>query len=274
MAAGGITQDAVDDFVVVRARRRFAPSPPPPPPLRRASSTRRPRRPPLTRVRPRVASLPPTPSRNPQAARYGDLEDVQSYLSQGVSVDATDAEGRTALFFAAANGHATWTFCSPRTRTRTWQTSRADGVALGVRQRPRGVVAKLLEAGAKATLVNAGGRTALDEANARDRQACVDAIMNASGVEEEEAAFEDDVEVEGKSRGPGPGNRGGQMNVAGDARVDGMSCLTNVVLRRSYSSSLLVTYQPRFARASHRLVAFRRTSHQSRHHSRALTSPR
>ena len=34
------------------------------------------------------------------------MEDVQSYLSQGVSVDATDAEGRTALFFAAANGHA------------------------------------------------------------------------------------------------------------------------------------------------------------------------
>jgi ankyrin repeat protein len=59
-------------------------------------------------------------------------------------------------------------------------------------------VAKLLEAGAKATLVNAGGRTALDEAMHNDRQACVDAIMNASGVEEEEAAFEDDVEVEGE----------------------------------------------------------------------------
>ena len=40
-----------------------------------------------------------------QAARYGDMEDVQSYLSQGVSPDAVDVEGRTALFFAAANGH-------------------------------------------------------------------------------------------------------------------------------------------------------------------------
>ena len=30
---------------------------------------------------------------------------MQSYLSQGVSVDAVDVEGRTALFFAAANGH-------------------------------------------------------------------------------------------------------------------------------------------------------------------------
>ena len=60
------------------------------------------------------------------------------------------------------------------------------------------LVAKLLEAGAKATLVNAGGRTALDEAMHNDRQACVDAIMKASGVEEEEANFEDDVEVEGE----------------------------------------------------------------------------
>ena len=40
-----------------------------------------------------------------QAARYGDMEDVQAYLSQGVSPDAVDVEGRTALFFAAANGH-------------------------------------------------------------------------------------------------------------------------------------------------------------------------
>lgn len=33
------------------------------------------------------------------------MEEVQSYLSQGVSPDAADVEGRTALFFAAANGH-------------------------------------------------------------------------------------------------------------------------------------------------------------------------
>lgn len=33
------------------------------------------------------------------------MEDVQGYLSQGVSPDAVDVEGRTALFFAAANGH-------------------------------------------------------------------------------------------------------------------------------------------------------------------------
>ena len=49
---------------------------------------------------PRAVSLPTI-----QAARYGDMEDVQSYLSQGVSPDAVDVEGRTALFFAAANGH-------------------------------------------------------------------------------------------------------------------------------------------------------------------------
>jgi ankyrin repeat protein len=33
------------------------------------------------------------------------MDDIQSYLSQGVSPDAADIEGRTALFFAAANGH-------------------------------------------------------------------------------------------------------------------------------------------------------------------------
>ena len=40
-----------------------------------------------------------------QAARYGDVEDVQEHLRQGISADSQDAEGRSALFFACANGH-------------------------------------------------------------------------------------------------------------------------------------------------------------------------
>ena len=128
------------------------------------------------------------------------MEDVQSYLSQGVSVDATDAEGRTALFFAAANGHADVVDLLLSKDADPNMANEQGGTALhwACVNGHGGVVAKLLEAGAKATLVNAGGRTALDEAMHNDRQACVDAIMNASGVEEEEAAFEDDVEVEGE----------------------------------------------------------------------------
>ena len=115
-------------------------------------------------------------------------------------MDATDAEGRTALFFAAANGHADVVDLLLSEDADPNMANEQGGTALhwACVNGHGGVVAKLLEAGAKATLVNAGGRTALDEAMHNDRQACVDAIMNASGVEEEEAAFEDDVEVEGE----------------------------------------------------------------------------
>uniref|UniRef100_A0A7I4FKK2 Uncharacterized protein n=1 Tax=Physcomitrium patens TaxID=3218 RepID=A0A7I4FKK2_PHYPA len=40
-----------------------------------------------------------------QAARYGDLEDVQRLLAQGTSVSSQDVQGRTALHMASANGH-------------------------------------------------------------------------------------------------------------------------------------------------------------------------
>ena len=46
------------------------------------------------------------PLRRAQCARYGELAEVSSLLAAGVPADATDADGRTALFFAAANGHA------------------------------------------------------------------------------------------------------------------------------------------------------------------------
>ena len=190
MTSSWYARDA--DSRLLRHRRRLfaAPRRPIPP-----SAT-----PALTRIRPRVTSPPPLPRDNSQAARYGDLEDVQSYLSQGVSVDATDAEGRTALFFAAANGHADIVDLLLSKDADPNMANEQGGTALhwACVNGHGGIVAKLLEAGAKATLVNAGGRTALDEAMHNDRQACVDAIMKASGVEEEEANFEDDVEVEGE----------------------------------------------------------------------------
>ena len=61
------------------------------------------------------------------------------------------------------------------------------------------MVEKLLSVGAKTAVCNAGGRTALDEAMHNDRQECIDAILKASGVEDEE--HEDDIEVEGEEAG-------------------------------------------------------------------------
>ena len=49
---------------------------------------------------------PAAPAARAQCARYGELAEVSELLTAGVSVDAADADGRTALFFAAANGHA------------------------------------------------------------------------------------------------------------------------------------------------------------------------
>nr|GEY84957.1 hypothetical protein [Tanacetum cinerariifolium] len=40
-----------------------------------------------------------------EAARYNDLYDVKSLASIGVSLDSKDAEGRTALHMASANGN-------------------------------------------------------------------------------------------------------------------------------------------------------------------------
>ena len=126
------------------------------------------------------------------------MEDVQQHLSQGVSVDAVDVEGRTALFFAAANGHLEIVElllekeADPNIANAQGNTSLHWACVNG----HTAVVEKLLGVGAKTAVCNAGGRTALDEAMHNDRQECIDAILKASGVEDEE--HEDDIEVEGE----------------------------------------------------------------------------
>ena len=49
---------------------------------------------------PQCAALPA------QCARYGELSELTALLAAGVPADVADEEGRTALFLAAANGHA------------------------------------------------------------------------------------------------------------------------------------------------------------------------
>ncbi|KAK6916131.1 Ankyrin repeat, partial [Dillenia turbinata] len=39
------------------------------------------------------------------AARYDDIDDVESLASAGISLDSKDSEGRTAFHMASANGH-------------------------------------------------------------------------------------------------------------------------------------------------------------------------
>tara|TARA_A100001037_G_scaffold276386_1_gene275638 strand:+ start:189 stop:611 length:423 start_codon:yes stop_codon:yes gene_type:complete len=126
------------------------------------------------------------------------MEDVQQYLSQGVSVDAVDVEGRTALFFAAANGHLEIVELLLENEADPNIANAQDNTALhwACVNGHTAVVEKLLSVGAKTAVCNAGGRTALDEAMHNDRQECIDAILKASGVEDEE--HEDDIEVEGE----------------------------------------------------------------------------
>jgi len=52
-----------------------------------------------------VQQLDDSPAMLLDGARYGDLEDVAAALQAGAPVDSADANGRTALHMASANGH-------------------------------------------------------------------------------------------------------------------------------------------------------------------------
>jgi len=124
---------------------------------------------------------------------------VQAHISQGVDPDAQDVEGRTALFFASANGHLEIVDILLASKADPTMTNAQGNTALhwACVNGHEDVVVRLLEKGAKPNVVNAGGRTALDEAMHNDRRACVDAIMKASGAHEAQEV--EDVEVPGEN---------------------------------------------------------------------------
>lgn len=87
-----------------------------------------------------------------ESARYGDAEDVAQALGAGHDglVNHADAQGRTALHMAAANGHTA-------------------------------IAVTLLAAGADACAVNEGGNTPLHWAALNGHVAIAEALLEAGG---------------------------------------------------------------------------------------------
>ena len=166
--------------------------------------------------------------RRPQCARYGELAEVSELLAAGVAADAADAEGRTALFLAAANGHAAVVqlllangavrgaaadvLRAARRRVAIARRSALTGGAQPWRwlaqdaRRAKAdgstplhwaclngqaeVAQLLLAAGASVTALNAAARTPYDEALQSASQATLDALAAAAPPGDEQ----DDVE--------------------------------------------------------------------------------
>lgn len=86
------------------------------------------------------------------AARQGDTATVQSLLSQGANVNATDAHGGTALMVAAVNGHTA-------------------------------TVQALIDAGADVNRAHNFGKTALMLATEKGHTAVVDLLVQAGATQ-------------------------------------------------------------------------------------------
>ena len=91
------------------------------------------------------------------AAENGHGDIAQSLLSKGANVNATDAQGRTALMLAVENGHAL-------------------------------VAQALLTAGADANMADAAGRTAANRAQDKGYPLILQALMSAGATAEKQAA--------------------------------------------------------------------------------------
>ena len=137
------------------------------------------------------------------SARYGDVEDIKTILNHGIVsnfgrkvdddeekntqvnnfVNFQDENGRTALFYACANGHTDAVEvlvnefnANIMKTTNTDESTCLHWACLNGHQE---VVKFLLQKGGKtlAFKVNKNGRTPMDEAMHNDRQECVKVIM-------------------------------------------------------------------------------------------------
>lgn len=126
-------------------------------------------------------------------ARFGDMEDVVSALTQGVAIDTPDTAGRTALHMASANGHASaCTFllskgAMPDIKNQEGNTPLHWACLNGHLE----VAQLLLDAGASATILNNANNTPYDEALTRNFQNILDLIK--SRTEDQLTPVEEDV---------------------------------------------------------------------------------
>lgn len=101
------------------------------------------------------------------AAQHGDLERIEKLLKQGVSPDAQDKAGYSALHYAARAGHESVCHCllsagaSVNAVTRAGQATALHRAASAGRE---AVVSLLLRYGANSALRDADGKTALHRA--------------------------------------------------------------------------------------------------------------
>lgn len=115
------------------------------------------------------------------AAAAGDLDAVARLLELGLPIDATDAQGATALIRAAGSGHAALVvhLLDAGADTRCVSRSGMHCLAAAVAARREAVVRTLLERGVPADLPIAGGGSALTLAAALGEPAIVDALLES-----------------------------------------------------------------------------------------------
>lgn len=122
-----------------------------------------------------------------QAARYGDLEDVQACLAQGTSVSSQDTQGRTALHMASANGHLEIVRYLVENGANVNMCNLEQNTPLhyAVLNAHKAVVEFLILHGANVAAVNRYDRTPVDEAVVKGDSSLIECITRAAPIPEE-----------------------------------------------------------------------------------------
>ncbi|KAL6557209.1 hypothetical protein OROMI_017559 [Orobanche minor] len=126
-------------------------------------------------------------AKHPQyAARYGDIDDVKSIASAGVSLDSKNSEGRTALHMASANGHHDIVdyLIQSGVEVNVSNTEKNTPLHWACLNGHIEVVKHLVLAGAGLSLLNSHERTPIDEAISSRKMDVIDAINEATAQAE------------------------------------------------------------------------------------------